>query len=423
MSLVCAGINHHTAPVALRERLAFGAEAQQQLVTAAPLQALGAREVAVLFTCNRTEIYAAPPPADAAQLPPLLSALANLPLPALEPHTYVHLGSEAVRHLCRVAAGVDSMVLGESEILGQVAAAHETAVEAGRSGPLLEAAFRAALHAGRRARTETAIGRGPGSVSSEAVRFAQRAVGSLAERSVLVVGTGRMGQLTGKVLRAKGCGRLAVISRTTAHAESLAAACGGTALGWHELSGAIAGSDVIFCTTGAPHAVVTRELVAHALGPHGDGRPRLFVDIALPRDVEPGVASIPGVRVHDLDTLQRRVQDTLEERHGEVPAVERIVSEEVARFEQWCRAAEVRPLVVEMREQGETIRQRELGRLLRRLGDVPGPLLAELETFSASLVSKLLHEPTRRLRETSDPERARAIRQATRDLFGLGGAP
>jgi glutamyl-tRNA reductase len=431
MPLAIVGINHRTAPVAVRERLALGPEAQRRLLRTGVLQeaaaAAGLAEFVILSTCNRTELYAAT--ADArrrlAEVPQdlahLLPTIADLPAPQLQPHTYRLTGSDVVRHLCRVAAGLDSMVIGESEILGQVAAAYERAAAESMAGPLLEAAFRAATGSGRRARTETGICRLPTSVSTEAIRLLADIAGPLEDLSVLLVGTGKMGRLAGESLRSHGGRRITVVSRTARHAEELAGEWGAVGLAWHDLPAAIREADAILCSTGAPHAVVTREVVERAIGTGGDGRRRVFVDIAVPRDVEPEVATLPAVELYDIDALQQRLQGNLDRRRSEIPAVERIIDEEVARFEDWLRGATLRPLLSQMRARGEAIRRRELQRVLRRLGDVPPALQAHLEAFSQSLVSKLLHEPTRRLREASDPERFQTYTGVARDLFGLEG--
>lgn len=433
MPLACTGINHRTAPLTLRERLALGPEAQRDVLRAAEVRSLGSQaglgELVILSTCNRTELYAAP--ADGAHrsrdisdaLLQLLAAISGLPLPTLRPHTYGDIGLDALRHLCRVAAGLDSMVVGESEVLGQVAAAFQTAASEGATGPVLEAAFRAATRAGRRARTETGICRHPASVSSEAVRLLTEVWGDTDRLAVLVVGTGKMGRLAGQALRASGVRQLSVVSRTAAHAEAVAREWGATALGWHDLETAVRAADAILCSTGAPHAVVTRELVQRAIGPHGDGRRRVFVDIAVPRDVEPEVARLPGVGLFDLDALQERLHDNLDLRRREIPAVERIVTEEIEHFETWRQGMTLRPLLTQMHARGESIRQREIERLQRRVGPLPPELAAEVEAFSQSLVTKLLHEPTRRLREAHDPEQARTYSDVARELFGLDGGP
>lgn len=409
MPLACTGVNHTTASVVLRERLALGSVAQRRVLHASR-HAPGAPfdELAILSTCNRTEVYATPVAASEALLE-LLAQIAGVPPQALQPHTYCDRGVAAVRRLCRVASGLDSMVLGESEIQGQVAAAFRIAEEAGTTGPVLTAAFRAAGQAGRRARSETGIGHLPTSVSSEAIRLLQDVSGPLDRLSVLLVGTGKMGRLAGLALR-RSTARLAVISRTAAHARELAQQCDAQALGWHELSPAIAAADAVICSTGAPHAVVSRDLVQGAIA--GSARRRIFVDIAVPRDVEPEVGELAGCELYDLDRLQQRLAGNLETRRQEIPAVLRIIDEEVERFDAWQRRQAVHPLLVEMRAQGETIRQREVARALKRLGPAAPEVAALLDEFSKSLVNKLLHEPTRRLPSVEDPEVARA-------LFGL----
>lgn len=410
MPLACTGVNHTTASVVLRERLALGSVAQRRVLDAlrhAPGAPFG--ELAILSTCNRTEVYATPVAASEALLE-LLAKIAGVPPQALQPHTYSERGVAAVRRLCRVATGLDSMVLGESEIQGQVAAAFRTAAEAGTTGPVLTAAFRAAAHAGRRARSETGIGHLPTSVSSAAIRLLQDVAGPLDRLSVLLVGTGKMGRLAGIALR-RSTARLSVISRTAAHARELAQQCDAQALGWHELLPAIAAADAIICSTGAPHAVVSRDLVRGAIA-EGGMRRRIFVDIAVPRDVEPAVSELAGCELYDLDRLQQRLAGNLEARRQEIPAVLRIIDEEVERFDAWRRRQAVHPLLIEMRAQGETIRQREVARALKRLGPASPEVAALLDEFSKSLVNKLLHEPTRRLPSVEDPEVARA-------LFGL----
>ncbi len=410
MPLACTGVNHRTASVALRERLALGPLAQHRVLhesrqdPRAPF-----RELAILSTCNRTEGYAGPTAASDALLE-LLSSIAGVSPASLLPHTYLETGVGAVRRLCRVAAGLDSMVLGESEIQSQVAAALRTAEEAGSAGPVLTAAFRAAAQAGRRARAETGIGHLPTSVSTEAIRLLRDVAGPLDPLSVLLVGTGKMGRLAGRMLR-RATARLTVISRTAAHARELAQHCDAEARGWHELADAIARADAIICSTGAPHAVVSNDLVRGAIG-SGGARRRIFVDIAVPRDVEPEVRTLEGCELYDLDALQQRLAGNLEARRHEIPAVEAIVEQEVERFDAWQRRQAVHPLLVEMRAQGEAIRQREVARALRRFGAASPEVAALLEAFSKSLVNKLLHEPTRRLSTVEDPDMARA-------LFGL----
>ena len=426
MSLSCIGINHRTATVARREQVALGVEAQRRWLTAPDTRErrdrAGVTEVAVLSTCNRTELYAVhtegrPGPA----LRELFASLADLPATELTPHLYELTDQDALRHLFAVAAGLDSMVLGETEILGQVRTARETACGEGAAGPILDAAFRAAAQAGRRARQETGICRLPGSVATEAVRLLGAVAGSLEHLTLLIVGTGKMGRVVGDTFRSQGGQRIAVISRTREHAEALAAQWGAVALPWHDLSAAVRAADVILSSTGAPHAVLTRELVEQAVGSSGDGRRRVIVDIAVPRDVEPSVGSVPGVALYDIDDLQVRVGENLEIRSREVPAVERIVAEELGRFEVWLRAWALRPVLTRMHARGEAIRRRELARVLRRLGPVSPEIQEQFEALSRALVNQLLDAPSRRLREPGDPSTAETFGTVARELFGLDG--
>lgn len=426
MSLSCIGINHRTASVARREQVALGVDAQRRWLTAPETQGrredAGVTEVAVLSTCNRTELYAVHAERrSATALAGLFASLADQPVTELTPHLYELRDQDALRHLFSVAAGLDSMVLGEAEILGQVRTARETACGEGAAGPVLDAAFRAATQAGRRARHETGICRLPGSVATEAVRLLGAVAGPLEHLALLIVGTGKMGQVVGETFRSQGGQRIAVISRTREHADALATQWNAVALPWHDLPAAVRAADVILSSTGAPHAVLTRELVEQALGARGDGRRRVIVDIAVPRDVEPAVGSVPGVALYDIDALQARVGENLEMRSREVPAVERIVAEELARFDAWHRSWTLRPVLTRMHARGEAIRQRELGRVLRRLGPVAPEVQEQLESFSRALVNQLLDAPSRRLRDPGDPSRAETFGAVTRELFGLDG--
>ena len=430
MPIVCVGINYLTAPVALREQLSFGPGEQASLLRGPLLLEAGApaglREFVLLSTCNRTELYAAAPDVSQhfttvpVELADPLARAHGLSSSEFASHLYAHTSIDAVRHLCRVASGLDSMVLGESEVLGQVADAYELARREGTAGRVLGAAFHTAIRAGRRARTETGICRCPMSVSSESIR-ALRETGWEPDGSrVLIVGTGKMSRLAGEVLRAHGVRDLRVIGRTAARAESVARGLDARPLAWHLLEDTLRDVDVVFCATSAPHAVVRRERVVAARAGVAAVQPLRFIDIAVPRDVEPAVRDLPGVTVFDLDDLQRRLARNLDGRRREIPAVEAVVDEELRYFEEWRHGAELRPLLAAMHQQSEAIRQREVARALRRLKEHSPEIEEQLHAFSRSLVNKLLHEPTRRLREETDPNRSDTYVRVTRDLFGLG---
>lgn len=430
MRIGCLGINHHSAPVALRERIAFTAEDQHAFYSRIDLRTIrretGVAEVGILSTCNRTEVYVAVCPghpwnAVSRTLGELLVDHRGVSLGAIEAHFYRQRGTDAVRHLCRVAAGLDSMVLGESEILGQVQAAHQIAAREGVVGPLLAEAFQTAVRVGRRARAETGICRTPASVASEAIRVARELAGSLASARILIVGTGKMSRIAGRTLRAKGARQVAVVSRTPRHAERLARDAGARPLAWHELAGAIGDADVVFCSTGAPNAVITPEVVRGAMAGRTRSGSILFVDIAVPRDVDEAVADLPNIRVINIDELKRRLDGNLAVRREEIPRVEAIIEEELLRFEDWCHAAELRPLLSAMRSRSEEIRRRELRRINDRLAAVAPEVRDQLERFSRTLVNQLLHEPTRRLRQETDPSRRALYSAVIEELFDLDG--
>lgn len=430
MPVTCVGLSHHTASLAVRERLAFGREealAAMTQVHQPELRSAGIAELCLVSTCNRTELYAAAPDpaAQFTDVPALLTEVLlrskNLSRADVSPCLYGHASTAAVRHLCRVSAGLDSMILGEAEVLGQVATAHEWATQADTAGPILEAAFRSAVRAGRRARAETGIGRNPMSVASEAIRLV-RELGPTTS-AVLIIGTGNVARLLGTILRSKGFTDLTVIGRTTEHAHGLAQAIGATARPWHELREALRDAGVVLTSTAAPHAVITHELVRSAM--HGRARDRglSFVDLALPRDVEAQVGTLPGVNVFDLDTLQDRLSGNRANRHLEVPQVESIIEEEVALFQAWRHGAVLRPVLAAMHTRGEEIRRQETDRVLRRLDGMDPEVHRQIETLSKALVAKLLHHPSARLRTEMDPTRAQLYVGAVRDLFGLDTPP
>lgn len=429
MTVVCLGMSHHSAPVSLRERLALSAEDQHAFYSRFDRlefrREIGVTELGILSTCNRTELYVAAGPRHgwrqvSRRLGKLLAHDRGVPLEIVERHLYHHGGTDAVRHLCRVAAGLDSMVLGESEILGQVQTAHQLAAREGLAGPLLAEAFQTAIRAGRRARAETGICRTPASVASEAIRVARQIAGNLASARILIVGTGKMSHIAGRTLRAKGARHVTVVSRTRRHAERLARDTGAHSLGWHELGRAIADADVVFCSTGAPTAVITRELVRGAMAHRTRPGSILFVDIAVPRDVEEGVTELPNIRVIDIDALMLRLDANLADRRQEIPRVEAIIEDELFRFEDWRHAAELRPLLSAIRSRSEEIRRHELRRISRRLAGAAPEVRDQVERFSRALVNKLLHEPTRRLRDETDPDRRAIYTAVIEELFGLG---
>jgi glutamyl-tRNA reductase len=411
--LVCLGLSHRTAPVELRERLgALGPAAG-----GCP----AVEEHAVLSTCYRVELYAYLSESVDDARDELIAVLADghgVDRELLVDHLYVHAGEDVGRHLCRVAAGLDSLVLGEAEILGQVGDAHEHGQASGTVGPVLSLLFRTAIATGRRARSETAIGANPATASSMALALATGTLGDLRDKRALVVGAGRIGLQTLKAASGRGIAELAVANRTPERAADVAASFGAAAHGLDELEDALVWADVAVTATSSEAPVVSAAAVAAAMAGRED-RLLVLVDLAVPADVERSAGDVPGVRLFDVDDLRAGLDDALASRLREVPKVEVVVEEEVEAFDRRYRELEVEPLVSELRRRAEAIRAAELERTLRDLGDVDPETAERIEYLSRALVKKLMHEPTVRLRERAGSGDADEVAAAVRELFGL----
>jgi len=413
MKLSLVGVSHHQAPVELRERVALDGPAAAGL---ARLLARG-REAVVLSTCNRTELYLA---ADGEpSLGPLavetLLELAGPDGPALEPVLYRLEDESAALHLFRVAAGLDSLIPGEGEILGQVRDAFET----GRPGPLLDRLFRTALHAGRRARVETAIGESPASVPAAAAALAQQVFDDLSGRQVVLVGAGKVSELTARNLRSRGAAVVAVANRTPAHGAELAQQIGARSVGLDGIAGELAGADVVVSSTSAPGFVFTVEGIGAALRARR-GKPLLLVDLAVPRDVDPALAQIDGCFVYDIDDLEAVVESSLAGRRAEAVRAERVVAAEAERFREWHASLAVVPAIASLRARAEAIRASELARAEGRLDRLPESDRRVVEAVTAQIVNKLLHLPTVRMKEAAVTSEGVVYAEVVRHLFGLG---
>jgi glutamyl-tRNA reductase len=411
--LVCLGLSHRTAPVELRERLgSLGPGAAH---------CPAVEEHAVLSTCYRVELYAhlSEGVDDARdELIDVLATAHDVDRDLLVDHLYVHVDEDVARHLCRVASGLDSLVLGEAEILGQVGDAFEAGREADTVGPILTLLFRTAITTGRRARAETAIGANPATASSMALALVEGALGPLADKRALVVGAGRIGLQTLKAVSRRKVGEVAVANRSRGRAAEAASTFGATAYGLDGLGGALEWADFAVSATASESPVLDEELVREAMRGRA-GRPLVLVDLAVPADVERGVGDVPGVRLFDVDDLRAGLDDALAARLREVPAVETLVEEEVTAFGRRFRELEVEPLVAEIRRRAEEVRSQELARAFRDLGDVDAGTAERIEHLSRSLVKKLLHEPTVRLRERAGAGEADDVADTVRKLFGL----
>ena len=417
MRLALAGVSHHRAPLELRERVAVDLEAAGALARKLSSGRGEAHETVVLSTCNRTELYLAAD--DEERLAELADrALLSLAGPAAEslaPVAYRLADESAALHLFRVAAGLDSMVPGEGEILGQV----RDAYEAGAPGPLLDRVFRMALHAGRRARVETAIGESPASIPAAAAALAQQVFERLDGRNVVLVGAGRMSELTARNLRSRGAIVTTVLNRTLERAEALAGELGARAGALEALATPLADADIVVSSTGAPGFVLRADELAATVRSRR-GRPLLLVDLAVPRDVDPSFAAIDGCFVYDLDDLEAIVSASLAGRRTEAVEAERIVSEEAERFRAWQASLAVVPAIASLRARAEEIRAAELARMEARLGRLPAAERDAVDTVTTQIVNKLLHLPTVRMKEAAVTPDGLFYADVVRHLFGLG---
>src|SRR5215468_481944 len=429
MHLLVVGISHRTAPVELRERVDFQARGLElTLRTLASRRLGGGSEVAVLSTCNRAELYAACEDVSAAkaELVAFVGAFHDVDHPTLQPHLYHAVGLEAARHLFRVAAGLDSLVVGEPQILGQVKEAHSAARQAETAGPLLNRLFHACFAVGKRVRTETNLGSGAVSVSYAAVNLAKKIFGTLDGRNVVVLGAGEMGTLPAAHMKSQGVRQVTIVSRTIAHAARTAEAIGGaTAARWEDMDAALSASDIVITATGAATPILTKARVESVMRPRR-GRPLFVIDIAVPRDVEAAAGEIEQVFLYNIDDLQASVRENLARRASEVERAEAIVDEELEKFATWLRSRGVIPTVVALRQSFESIRRTEVERLEFKLSGLPADVRSEararVDEITHLLVEKLLLTPTEQLKTLADPETAAMYADAITRVFGLDEA-
>ena len=419
MPVVVIGVNHRTAPLEVLEAMTVGDAALGKTLHAL-LTKEHVSEAVVLSTCNRTEVYAVAEKFHGgyADVRAVLSELAFLDPEDFADHLYVHHDSAAVAHLFDVVSGLDSAVLGEHEIQGQVKTSWEKARAEDAAGTTLNLLFRHALEAGKRARSETGIGQGTASVSYAAVALAAQHLGTLVGRRAIVLGAGEMGSSMVESLAAAGVAEVAVANRTHDKAKALAATVGGRAIRFADLTDELVDADVMLTSTGASSVLLTRADVEGAMAARG-GQPLVLVDIAVPRDIEPSVAEVPGVTVLDMDDLGAFADRGLAERRREIDAVRAILDDELERFQAATSAREVAPVIVALRESADSVRAAELAQARARLGDLDDAQLASIEKLTQGLVAKLLHQPTVSLREAAGTAKGDRLVQALRDLFDI----
>jgi len=419
MHLLLLGVSHKTAPVDLRERLDFSSRDLGAAVEALATRPSTAESV-VLSTCNRSEIYvASSDPFQAREdVTAFLSEYHSLTPDMFMPHVFAHSDEAAARHLFRVAAGLDSLVVGEPQILGQVKDAFQTAADRRCTGPILSKLFHWAFGVGKRVRTETALGEGAVSISFAAVALARKIFGRLTGRKVVVIGAGEISTLTAEHLRTHGVGEMLITSRTAASAETLAATVGGVTVSWDQAMAALVHADIVVTATGSQRPILTRaHLEAANLRHRSD--PLFIIDMAVPRDVDPAVGDLEQVFLYNIDDLQTIVQENLSRRVAEIQHAEAIVSEELVKFASWQRSRGAVPTVVALRQRFDAIRRAELQRLDSKLGALSPEARARVDEITRLIVEKLLLDPTEQLKALPDEETQVAYTEAVNRLFRL----
>jgi glutamyl-tRNA reductase len=420
-NLLTLGVNHKTAPVALRERLALpagrSAAVLNELVAHEAIQ-----EAVAISTCNRTEIYlvAADQVAAESEALAILSRQADIRPTELFGRLYSLRGAEAVRHLFEVASGLDSMIVGEAEVQGQVKRAYEVALAEGATGPVANRLFRDALAAGKRVRTETALGRTRSSVSSVAVELAQATLGDLETKRVLVIGAGENGELTAEALHRAGVHTVFVANRRYDRAIGLAQRFGGQAVRFDDLPTELLDADIVVSCTSSPHQIVGRDELSLVMEQR-PGKPLLLIDIAVPRDIEPAVRDIQGITLYDMDDLQRAVDRKLSVQEAEARKARSLIDQDVEGFERWLASLDVLPTIAALRERADSIVEQVLHENERRWESLGEADRERVEVLARAVVQRLLHEPTLRLKRSVGDEDAYVYVQALHELFGLDG--
>lgn len=420
MELILVGLNHETAPVELREKLGFQSEhlprALSQLCSASAIE-----EGVIISTCNRVEVYAVAHSVQdgVSAIITFLSQFHRMDGSDFKSHMVTMTGLDVPRHLFSVASSLKSMVLGETQIQCQIKSAFEAALACGSTGAILSALFQNALTTGKRVRNETSISEHSLSISSTAVSLVRKRLPDLSNKHVLVVGNGKMGVLAIKALLKSGVGELTLVNRTEESAQELARDLGLTAHGLDHLEDDMARADVVISSTGAPHAVITRDM-AERVAQRRNHRPLLLIDIAVPRDIEPDVSTVAGVSLFNIDQLQDAIESNREKRAQEMARAEAIISEELEHYQSWLQTLEVKPTIKRLRKRAEQIREAELQRALRRfesnLSENDSQLLKEL---TSRIVNKMLHEPIAKLRTEAAGGNGQNYTLAINQLFGL----
>jgi glutamyl-tRNA reductase len=417
--IVIVGLNHRSAPVEVRERLAFPADtigaALRKLV-----EAPSVREGAILSTCNRVEVcvLADEPWKGTADVKAFLSAHHAIPLEKIDPHLFHYTDDDAVRHLFRVSSSLDSMVLGEPQILGQVKDAYGYASENRSLGPVLDKFYTKAFSVAKRVRTETKVASSAVSVSYAGVELAKKIFGTLEGKTVLLIGAGEMCELAARHLLNAGAKGIMVTNRTFERAVKLAEEFDGAAVRYEELLTHLKRADIVISSTGAPHFILLRKDVEEVIRIRRN-RPMFFVDMAVPRDIDPDINDIDNVYVYDIDDLNNVIETNLEERQREAGRAEEIVLAEVKGFRRWLDAQQVTPTIVALRRKADEVRRAEVSKALSALGDPDPKVRKVLEALASSVANKILHAPMTGLKKEVDGQDAMERVALVRELFDL----
>jgi glutamyl-tRNA reductase len=416
--LLCLGISHKTAPVAVRERLALTAPEAQRLCQEL-VETDAIREAVAISTCNRTEIYLVGDPVGAeTELLSRLALRAGTRPTELTDAMYAPRNCDAARQLYRVVSGLESMIVGEAEIQGQTKRAYEAALEAGTTGPMTNRLFTAALQTGKRVRSETTIGEGRASVSSVAVGLARDVMGpELTARDVVIIGAGETSELTAQALAEEGVRTIFVANRRADRARSIAERFGGSVSSLHDLPERLIEADIVVASTSSPHPIIGVDELALVMRER-EGAPLLLIDIAVPRDIEAACGELDGVTLYDIDDLQAVVARNRQVREDERASAEAVVEDEIQRFARWMGTLDVMPTIAALREHGDTIVEQVLAENAGRWESASARDRARIEAMARALMQRLLHEPTIRLKSV-DRDGGHGRVQFARELFGL----
>lgn len=417
MQIVLVGVDHGSAPIVVRERLVYSPQQIPQVLN--KLRSV-AQECVLVSTCNRTEAYAVFSEIEEGHkyLLRILSDISGISLSELEFHGYHLFDEQAVLHLYGVACGIFSLVLGESQIQGQVVEALEIAQSSGFAGPITSGLFRGAIGAGKRARSETGISRNAASVSFVAVQLAKKLIPTLDNTSILLVGSGKMSELTAHHLCENGANQLIIINRTPLHAYDLAKRFGVKYRSFKELTLSLVEADVVISSTTAPVALITHQMMQEVMALRAE-RPLLLIDLSLPRDVDPEVADMPNVHLYNLDDLKVGVNEGIQLRNQEVEQVQEIIEQEAEVFKRWLSSLSVADTISELRQYADLIRTQELTRTLHRLPNLTQSETAIIQDMTTRIVNKLLHIPMLRLKEAAVEGQEHMYSEAIRYLFDL----